>query len=138
MCPLGIVNPVDLNADLRRPSDSLIDESQSPITENVGIPGEIETSTRETVASEPETKLEYSLVTLGFEVMVISSFYKENTPFKIRLSGQKTCKKPTRNPARFTTKTDNRDELLRKPTKEHTNTRQKPTKNLQSISIRMC
>ena len=58
ICPFGIANPVDLNADLILPSDSLIEESQSPITENVGIPGEIETSIRLTVESAPVVKHE--------------------------------------------------------------------------------
>ena len=53
-----MVNPADLYADLNLPSDSLIEESQSPITENVGIPGEIDTSISDSVASEPDAKLE--------------------------------------------------------------------------------
>jgi hypothetical protein len=69
-----MVKPADLNADLNLPSDSLIEESQSPITENVGIPGEIDTSISDSVASEPDTKLEYKVATFGFEVMFISSF----------------------------------------------------------------
>jgi hypothetical protein len=77
-----MVNPADLNADLILPCDSLIDESQSPITENVGIPGDMETSIRETVESEPVVKHEYICTTLGFEGMGVSSFYSQNTLFE--------------------------------------------------------
>ena len=72
--PLGIVNPEDLKADLILPCDSLIDESHRPITENVGIPGDIETSMRETVESEPVVKQEYICTTFGFEDIGLSSF----------------------------------------------------------------
>jgi hypothetical protein len=58
ICPFGIENPQDLNAERSLPWDSLIDESQSPITEKDGIPGEMETSIRETVVSVPEAKQE--------------------------------------------------------------------------------
>ncbi len=58
MCPFGIENPEDLNADLILPCDSLIEESQSPITEKVGIPGDMETSISDTVESEPVVKQE--------------------------------------------------------------------------------
>ena len=73
-----MVKPADLNADLNLPSDSLIEESQSPITENVGIPGEIETSISDSVASEPDAKLEYNhgidCYKLGQYEEAISSF----------------------------------------------------------------
>ena len=74
MCPLGMVYPEDLKADLILPCDSLIEESHSPITENVGIPGDMDTSIRETVESEPVVKQEYMCTTFGFEDISLSSF----------------------------------------------------------------
>jgi hypothetical protein len=58
MWPLGILKPADLNADLILPSDSLIDESQRPMTEKVGMPGDMDTSIRDKVESEPVVKHE--------------------------------------------------------------------------------
>jgi hypothetical protein len=55
---LGILNPVDLNADISLPCDSFIEESHRPITEKDGMPGDIETSINVTVESVPEAKQE--------------------------------------------------------------------------------
>ena len=69
ICPLGIEKPVDLKADISLPCDSLIDESHRPITENDGMPGEIDTSIKATVESAPVAKQEYSLATLGLDAI---------------------------------------------------------------------
>ena len=90
MCPLGISNPHDLNADLNLPCDSLIDESHSPITENVGIPGEMETSIRDIVVSVPEVKQEKSVATLGLEALPHTSLHQKGYAFEIRIISTKT------------------------------------------------
>jgi hypothetical protein len=53
-----MLKPHDLNAERNLPCDSLMDESHKPITENVGMPGDMETSIKETVVSVPDVKQE--------------------------------------------------------------------------------
>ncbi len=69
--------PEDLNADFNLPCDSLIDESHKPMTEKVGIPGDIDTSIIDTVDSVPLAKQEYNLATFGFEAITDPPFQAE-------------------------------------------------------------
>ena len=99
-----MLKPVDLKADLNRPCDSLIDESQRPMTEKVGMPGEMETSIKETVDSVPVVKQEYIRTMLGFEAML-------SPPFTVRIASSKT-KYQYKIPANFPVK--NRQDFLQK------------------------
>jgi len=92
---LGILKPADLNADRSLPCDSLIDESQRPITENVGIPGDIDTSIRATVVSVPDAKHDQSLATFGFDGIIIFLLFNQDMLLRSVLSLQKHRRKPT-------------------------------------------
>lgn len=102
------------------------------------MPGDIDTSIKETVESEPDVKHEYICTTLGLAGISVSSFYKQNTLLKSGLSVRKHRKTDNENRQDFRQKLTKPDDKLQKPTKEPTITRQIPTNNLQSIMLLMC
>ena len=67
--PFGTLKPAERSADIILPCDSLIDESHSPITENVGMPGVTDISSSEMMQSVPLVKPEYILAIDGFPAM---------------------------------------------------------------------
>ena len=88
MCPLGMQNPDETRAGCILPRDSLIDESQRPMTSNVGSPGVIDTSTSAQTGVIPSMKDVYTLTILTFEAikyppLLLFLYYDNKVPGRI-------------------------------------------------------